>query len=224
MPSLLATPARALEDIALARVAPARRGARQARRACWARIACATMLMSARSMRSAAPITTCCACAPAICRPRPMRCSIRAATDEVLALLAFAAERDIAVVPYGGGTSVVGGVNGDARRVPSRRHARPVRHGPADRRRRGVAHRDGGSGHLRPRAREGAAREGTDARPSSAVVRVLDARRLDRASRRGTRLEPLWPRGGLARRREARDAAGACSTPTAFPARRRARN
>ncbi len=32
-------------------------------------------------------------------------------TDEVLALLAFCAERDIAVVPYGGGTSVVGGVN-----------------------------------------------------------------------------------------------------------------
>jgi alkyldihydroxyacetonephosphate synthase len=32
-------------------------------------------------------------------------------TDEVLALLAFAAEREIAVVPYGGGTSVVGGVS-----------------------------------------------------------------------------------------------------------------
>ncbi len=32
-------------------------------------------------------------------------------TDEVLALLAFAAEHDIAVVPYGGGTSVVGGVS-----------------------------------------------------------------------------------------------------------------
>ena len=33
------------------------------------------------------------------------------ATEEVVALLAFAADRDIAVVPYGGGTSVVGGVN-----------------------------------------------------------------------------------------------------------------
>ena len=32
-------------------------------------------------------------------------------TDEVLALLAFAGARDIAVVPYGGGTSVVGGVS-----------------------------------------------------------------------------------------------------------------
>ncbi|MBV9990451.1 MAG: FAD-binding oxidoreductase [Alphaproteobacteria bacterium] len=32
-------------------------------------------------------------------------------SDEVLALLAFCAERDVAVVPYGGGTSVVGGVS-----------------------------------------------------------------------------------------------------------------
>src|ERR1700754_2200613 len=34
------------------------------------------------------------------------------AAEEVLALLAFCSERDIAVVPYGGGTSVVGGVSG----------------------------------------------------------------------------------------------------------------
>lgn len=34
-------------------------------------------------------------------------------TDEVIALLAFAAENDVAVVPYGGGTSVVGAVNAD---------------------------------------------------------------------------------------------------------------
>ncbi|MGA7713365.1 MAG: FAD-binding oxidoreductase [Rhizomicrobium sp.] len=33
-------------------------------------------------------------------------------TEEVLALLALAGERDIAVIPYGGGTSVVGGVSG----------------------------------------------------------------------------------------------------------------
>ena len=60
-------------------------------------------------------------------------------------------------------------------------------------------HRDGGSGHLWPRARESAcARKGPDARPLSAIVRVLDARRLDRASRRGPGIAPLWPRGGLA--------------------------
>jgi len=34
-------------------------------------------------------------------------------TDEVIALLAFAAENDVAIVPYGGGTSVVGAVNAD---------------------------------------------------------------------------------------------------------------
>ncbi len=33
-------------------------------------------------------------------------------TEEVLTILAFAAARDIAVIPYGGGTSVVGGVSG----------------------------------------------------------------------------------------------------------------
>lgn len=33
-------------------------------------------------------------------------------TEEVLATLAFAAARDIAVIPFGGGTSVVGGVSG----------------------------------------------------------------------------------------------------------------
>ncbi|MDE2164014.1 MAG: FAD-binding oxidoreductase [Alphaproteobacteria bacterium] len=34
------------------------------------------------------------------------------ATEEVLAVLAFAATHDIAVIPFGGGTSVVGGVSG----------------------------------------------------------------------------------------------------------------
>ena len=40
-------------------------------------------------------------------------------TDEVLALLAFAAEQGIAVVPYGGGTSVVGGVSAEPGSFPS---------------------------------------------------------------------------------------------------------
>jgi len=40
-------------------------------------------------------------------------------TDEVIALLAFAAENDVAVVPYGGGTSVVGAVNADRGEFPS---------------------------------------------------------------------------------------------------------
>lgn len=40
-------------------------------------------------------------------------------TDEVLALLAFAAQNDIAVVPYGGGTSVVGGVSANPGAFPA---------------------------------------------------------------------------------------------------------
>jgi alkyldihydroxyacetonephosphate synthase len=40
-------------------------------------------------------------------------------TEEVLALLAFLSERDIAVVPFGGGTSVVGGVSGTPGAFPS---------------------------------------------------------------------------------------------------------
>jgi alkyldihydroxyacetonephosphate synthase len=40
-------------------------------------------------------------------------------TDEVLALLAFAAENDLAVVPYGGGTSVVGAVNAERVEFPA---------------------------------------------------------------------------------------------------------
>ncbi len=40
-------------------------------------------------------------------------------TDEVIALLAFAAENDVAVVPYGGGTSVVGAVNADRGEFPA---------------------------------------------------------------------------------------------------------
>ena len=101
-------------------------------------------------------------------------------------------------------------------RFKCRRHARSFRHGPGDRRRRVVAHRHGRSRHLRPGAREGAAGEGHDARPLSAVVRILDARRMDRASRRGPGLEPLRPRGGLAGRRKARDAAGHSRHRTVF--------
>jgi len=41
------------------------------------------------------------------------------AAEEVLALLAFCSERDIAVVPYGGGTSVVGSVSASPGAFPS---------------------------------------------------------------------------------------------------------
>jgi alkyldihydroxyacetonephosphate synthase len=111
MPSLLATPARPLEDIALppTRLAPGARtafatiiGAERVRddnyeRAFHARGRSYHDLLRMR----AGDLST----APdAVLYPRGQ--------DEVLSLLAFASENAIAVVPFGGGTSVVGGVTG----------------------------------------------------------------------------------------------------------------
>ena len=51
--------------------------------------------------------------------------------DQVAAVLRACAEAGVAVVPFGGGTSVVGGAGGPARRLRGRRLARPRRDGPA---------------------------------------------------------------------------------------------
>jgi alkyldihydroxyacetonephosphate synthase len=110
MPSLLATPARPLEDIKLppSRLTPAERqcfvsilGAERVHddtyeRAFHARGKSYHDLLHLRAGDlSIAP--------DAVLYPR--------GTDEVLRLLAFAGENDVAVVPYGGGSSVVGGVS-----------------------------------------------------------------------------------------------------------------
>jgi alkyldihydroxyacetonephosphate synthase len=111
MPSLLATPARPFEDIALPETKLDREthaelvdmlGAERVRDDAQERAFHALgqsyhdLLRLRAGDLSAAP--------DAVLYPR--------ATDEVLALLAFASEHDIAVVPFGGGTSVVGGVTG----------------------------------------------------------------------------------------------------------------
>jgi alkyldihydroxyacetonephosphate synthase len=110
MPSLLATPARALEDVALpaprldAKTIEALRavlGADRVRDDLHERAFHALGRSYHDLLRLRAgdvPVAP-----DAVLYPR--------GTDEVLALLAFAAEREIAVVPYGGGTSVVGGVS-----------------------------------------------------------------------------------------------------------------
>ncbi|HEY7978569.1 MAG TPA: FAD-binding oxidoreductase [Rhizomicrobium sp.] len=112
MPSLLATPARALEDIALApsRLNPSERahfaqvlGEDRVRdghfeRAFHARGRSYHDLLHLRAGNLAA--------APdAVLYPR--------GTDEVLSTLSFASDNGIAVVPFGGGTSVVGSVTAD---------------------------------------------------------------------------------------------------------------
>ena len=113
MPSLLATPPRALEDIA---VAPSRLGA--AERAHLAQTLGEDRLRDdtyervfharGRSYHDLLYLRSGdLAIVPdAVVYPR--------GTDEVLAVLTFASDNDIAVVPYGGGTSVVGAVTADA--------------------------------------------------------------------------------------------------------------
>jgi alkyldihydroxyacetonephosphate synthase len=118
MPSLLATPARALEDIALP----------ETRLPSGAREKLVTMLGPER-VRDDAYERAFHALGRSYHDLLRMRAGDLAAapdavlyprgTEEVQALLAFAAERDIAVVPYGGGTSVVGGVSGTRGSFPS---------------------------------------------------------------------------------------------------------
>jgi alkyldihydroxyacetonephosphate synthase len=113
MPSLLATPARPLDEIAFAasRLSPAERqcfasilGADRVRDDAFERAFHALgksyhdLLRLRAGDLSIAP--------DAVLYPR--------GTEEVLRILAFASENGIAVVPYGGGTSVVGGVSATA--------------------------------------------------------------------------------------------------------------
>ena len=118
-------------------------------------------------------------------------------------LLEWAAGANVAVIPYGGGTSVVGGVEP---RGPGRFDgvvvARPRRARPRARGRRRLARRaDPGRARRGPRLEEQLARARPDAALLPAVVRALDARRLDRH----------------ARRRALRDAARRTSTTSSSP-------
>lgn len=118
MPSLLATPPRALEEVPIApsRLAASARerlvqivgedriGETKFDRAFHARGRSYHDLLHLRAGDlSSAP--------DAVVYPR--------STEEVLAILAFASEEGIAVIPYGGGTSVVGGVTGTPGAFPA---------------------------------------------------------------------------------------------------------
>ena len=81
---------RRLEDIAGAR------SATTARRAC-----CAA---------AASPISTCSPSAPGACEDAPDAVVAPPTTTQVLAVLQACDEAGVAVVPFGGGTSVVGGL------------------------------------------------------------------------------------------------------------------
>ena len=71
---------------------------------------CATTASRACSTPPGAATTTSCGCAPATPSGAPDAVAYPADADEVAALLRACAEHQVAVVPFGGGTSVVGGV------------------------------------------------------------------------------------------------------------------
>ena len=120
------------------------------------------------------------------------------------------------LVPYGGGTSVVGGVNVAADRRPvDHGRLRPARR--ADRPRRAERARHVRRGHDRPGRRGGAgARTGSTLGPLPAVVRALDGRRLGRDPLVRPAVDRLRPHRGALRRRSSRDA-GRAAGPADVP-------
>ena len=73
----------------------------------------------ARRTPRAAPTSTSCAGCAASSRTRPTASPSRRSEDELRAVLDWCGEHDVAVVPFGGGTSVVGGVDA----IPGPGHA-----------------------------------------------------------------------------------------------------
>ena len=134
---------------------------------------------------------------------RPTRSSTRTATTRCRAVLACCAERGIAVVPYGGGSSVVGGVEAQPRGRGGARHPRHHAHADrAARARRGQPHRDLRGRDLRPgargRARGAAASPSATSRSrSSSPPSAAGSRRAARASSPTATAAPRsgwWPR------------------------------
>ena len=90
-------------------------------------------------------------------------------------------EAGVAVVPFGGGTSVVGGVDPERGGVRRGDLARPRPHGRAARPRRALADRARSAPGIRgPEAERALARARPHARPLPAELRVRDGRRLRR--------------------------------------------
>ncbi len=123
--------------------------------------------------------------------------------EEVARVLEICAREGVAVVPFGGGTSVVGGV--EALRGPLQRRGdrRPrAARGPPGRRRE-LAACDLRRRDARARRREHARHPRADARTPAAELRVLDRRRLGGDPLGGAGLDRLRPHR-RARRRAAR--------------------
>ena len=148
----------------------------------------------ARAARRAASATsTSCASARATATARPTPSSRRATHDEVRAVLEACAAAGVAVVPFGGGTSVVGGVEplrgGFAARRLARPRARWTRLESLDER--SLAGRRSAPGmRAAGGSRRALARARLHARPLPAELRVRDGRRLRRRRARPARPRP----------------------------------
>ncbi len=142
---------------------------------------------------------------------------------EVAAVLACCRELQAAVVPFGGGTSVVGGVEPEAGGAARRRDDRPGLAQSRAGNRRGLPNGDGRGGNLRPRTGIAVGRTGLHAGALSAVVRVLHARRLDRHPLERPKLAGLRRHRKTCRKCPRRDTAGDSRNASRPPPRRRSR-
>ena len=122
-----ARPPSPLAEVRLPEPALGRRPARRAARRWSAPSTCTPTTRPGCGTPAASPRPTCCGCAPATARTRPTPSSARPTTTRSPALVAWCGEHRVALVPFGGGTSVVGGLA--ARRDGLRRRglARPGR-------------------------------------------------------------------------------------------------
>ena len=136
---------------------------------------------------AASPRWTCCAARTPVSRMRPMRCCCPATTTRSPTILRYCSQHGIAVVPFGGGTSVVGGLDPHPRRVRRGGVAGPAavrRAALASTRSSGEA--ELGAGVTGPRGRATARRTRLLARALPAELRVRHASAASpRPARRG---------------------------------------
>ena len=229
----------ALEEVRLPELAPRRRRRASGWPAWWGRSTCATTALARVGARRRAQLPRPGAAARGRARRRARRGGLaRARPTRCAALLAACAEARVAVVPFGGGTSVVGGVEPLRGRLRRRVISLDLRRLDAliavDRTSLTATLEAGPVG---PAGRGAAGGRGPDARPLPAVVRVLDGRRLgghalgrpgldrlrpDRRARRGAAPGRAGGRGRPPRRcpapRPGRTCASCWSAPRACSA------
>ena len=184
----------ALDGGAAARLRRCRARCGRGSRGSWGRRTCATTRRRAPAAAAASPTSTCCASARATARTRRTPSWRRATRSEAQQVIYACSEEGVAVVPYGGGTSVVGGLEPLRGRYGALISLDLGPAGGAGVVRRALAHRvaarrDAAAGG-RPRARRSTASRSPTRR------RATSGRRSAAASRRARRASPRPATGG----------------------------